>query len=306
MKLLDYVNSRDIREHLIKIEYTPSASESAWLIWQGKNQTLSVKHRSWKELIKYTEDCMIETEFFEIPKVSLSHFVKRYMEIEDMLISAFYKENDNAVSSCRMYFDDDGDRDWYNEPGIFASFDEAYKHALDDGEPPHPNFVEFVKTYIGYAGKQIFMRFNLEKEIVRVDENGYLTDEIDYYIFQGIFKNMNFSFPIPFKKGDIVRTVRGLYTRPSYCEGTFVINTVDDEVNGVMIDDNGNVYHQRVFNYMDLEYVSSPHNHEVKLLNPISEYMRKEIDVAALLNKYRHILYACDANRVRMLADIYQ
>lgn len=71
MKLLDYVNSRDIREHLIKIEYTPSASESAWLIWQGKNQTLSVKHRSWKELIKYTEDCMIETEFFEIPKVSL-------------------------------------------------------------------------------------------------------------------------------------------------------------------------------------------------------------------------------------------
>ena len=36
MKLLDYVNSRDIREHLTKIEYMPSASESAWMIWQGK------------------------------------------------------------------------------------------------------------------------------------------------------------------------------------------------------------------------------------------------------------------------------
>ncbi len=105
--------------------------------------------------------------------------------------------------------------------------------------------------------------------------------------------------PIPFKKGDIVRTVRGLYTRPSNCDGTFVINTVDDEVNGVMVSDSGNVCHQRIFNYMDLEYIFRVHEEEVKLLAPISKYMKEEIDIAALLNEYLYVLCSCEANRVK-------
>ena len=156
MKAIDFVNSKDIREYWEKIGYESSALESAWLIWQGKNQTVKEKHLAWSKLIDSSIDCSILAGAFDLPQKSLHNFLSRYIEIDEELIKAFYTEGDHAVFSYRMYFDDDGDRDWYNEPALFNSFEDAYEHARDGGEPPHPNFVEFVKTYIGSEGKQIF------------------------------------------------------------------------------------------------------------------------------------------------------
>ena len=158
MKIFEYVNSKDVREYWGEIRYNPTALESAWLIWQGKNQVLCEKHASWLSILNDCEDCAVPAGFYDLPQESLRNFLKRYIELENELISAFYREDDNAVFSYRMYFDDDG-REWYNEPALFHSFDDAYEHAIDGGEPPHPNFVEFVKTYIGNEGKKIFVRF---------------------------------------------------------------------------------------------------------------------------------------------------
>ena len=185
MKTIDFVNSKDIREYWEKIGYEPSVLESAWLIWQSKNHTVAEKHEAFREIIDTTEDCDIPAGEYAAPQPPLHEFLKRYISVEDNLISSFYKTEDNAVYSYRMYFDDDVDRDWYNVSSLFRTFNEAYAHFQDDGEPPHPNFVEFIKTYIGAEGKQIFVRFNLKNEIVRVDETNYLMDinEKEFEIF---------------------------------------------------------------------------------------------------------------------------
>lgn len=315
MHIYNFINSKDIQAHWENINYVPTALESAWLVWQSKNHTLGEKHTAWKTIVDGYEDCAIPAGIHDLPQPSLHEFLKQYTEIELCLISAFYKDEPNTVYSYRKYFDDDGSRDWYNEPALFHTFDKAYAHAKGDVEPPHPNFVEFVKTYIGAAGKQIFVRFNSEKEIVRVDECNYLCDEKDYEIFQAVFRNMWFLLPTPFKKGDIVKTVRGKYTRPSVFADLFVLTSVSNEGDrvdyfkengdgsdmtayGYFIDRDGVAYHECVHNYMDLEYIQTPLADENKLLLPISKYLKEEIDLGLLLGAYRNILCKNEANDV--------
>jgi len=297
MEIIEYINSNDIRNYWSEIGYKPSALESAWLVWQGKNQTLKEKHSSWIDIINSFADCSIPAGLFDLPQRPLFDFLKRYIKIEDNLISSFYRKDTNAVYSYRMYFDD-GDHDWYNEPALFHSFDEAYDHAKDDGEPPHPNFIEFIKTHIGSEGKKIFMRFNMKKEIVRVDESNYLTNEKDYEIFQEVFRNMSFEFPLPFKKGDIVKTAHALYTLPSYYGDVFAVSSVGKFIYGFTIDNAAVVYNECISDYMDLEYVKAPLTKEKKILDYMSKYIEEKIGMAELLNKYRYTISTWQQTRL--------
>lgn len=305
MNITEYVNSQDIRTYWIEIGYAPSALESAWLIWQGKNHMVSEKHTSWVSIMNHSADCAIPAGSFDLPQESLHNFLRRYLEIENELIEAFYRNDEHAVYSYRMYFDDGG-RDWCHEPALFGSFEEAYGHARDGGHPPSPNFVEFVKSYIGDEGRKIYARFNLDKEIVRVDEYNYLVNEKDYEIFQEVFRNMYFEFPTPFQKGDLVQTVRGLYTRPSYCGGTFVINSVEKAIQGFAVDSCGSVFLECIDGYMDLEYVRRPFTQEEQVLDLISKHLKDEIDLTVLLNEYQHACCSCEATRIRLMTNFLQ
>ena len=182
------------------------------------------------------------------------------------------------------------------------SFDDCYNEYVR-WLSSHPNFVEFIKTYIGKEGKQIFVRFNLEKEIVRVDESNYFSDEKDYEIFQEVFRNMRFEFPTPFKKGDIVKTVRGLYTRPSYCGGTFVLTSMEKTAYGFAFDAAGVAFHGCIPDYLDLEYDSRLLVNEERVLALISKYLKDEVDLVTLLNEYHYILSINAANRIRLLSQ---
>ena len=297
----DYINSKDIRDYWNEINYSPSALEAAWLIWQGKNQTLKEKHTAWMSLVSEAFDCSSPNGDFDLPQQSLHEFIKRYIDLEKELLAAFYKNEQNAVYTYRIYFDDV--IGWHNESAIFFDFDEAYEHARDLGAPPHPNFVEFIKTYIAVSGeaKRIFARFNLEKEVVRVDESNYFSNEKDYEIFQEVFRNMRFEFPTPFQKGDIVETVRGLYTRPSHRSGIFVLTSIGEMVYGLAIDVAGAAHCMCITEYMDLERIHKPLIKEDKALMPISKYLKEEMNLATFLNEYRYILATNDAKKFRLL-----
>jgi hypothetical protein len=235
----------------------------------------------------------------------LHQFLKRYVELEEELIASFYKVETNAVYSYRMYFDD-GSRNWYNVSAMFKTFDEAYVDSWDE-ELPEPNFVEFTKTYFGAEGKQIFVRLNAAKEIVRVDETNYLASDEEYSVFQFGFQEMNFEFPLPFKKGDVLRKARGRYTRPHYSYDTYAFESIDNEcgytiAKGYVADENGDVQNVSIHMYMDLEHVSSPLVNGEKALLPIGKFLSGEIDLALLLGAYRDICCRSEANMVNLHA----
>ena len=307
MKVFDFVNSKDIREYWQQIGYKPSSLEAAWLIWQSKNHTVEEKHEAWQEIIDKAEDCNIPIGEYATTQPPLHEFLKRYISVEDNLISSFYKAEDNAVFSYRMYFDDDDDRDWYNVSAFFRTFDEAYAHFRDDDEPPYPNFVEFFKIYIGAEDKRIFVRFNSKMEIVNVDETNYLINinEREFEIIQFVFQEMNFEFPIPFKKGDIIKRVRGIYTRPSCYYEKYVFESIVNEygytvVKGYSADGDGTIQYESIHLYMDFEYMTLPLGDKDNILTPISKYLSGEIDLALLLGAYRYILSKYELSVMRL------
>lgn len=310
MEFYNFINSKDIQVHWENINYVPTALESAWLVWQSKNHTLEEKHAAWQNILDNFEDCLIPKGRFNLSPRWLHPFLRKYMKIEKYLIQEFYREEPNAVYFYRECFEEDGRKDWFDEAILFRTFGEACAHAKSERDLAPPSFVEFVKIYIGEEGKQLFVRFNLDDEIVRVDERNYLVFEADAEIFQEVFRNMWFSFPTPFKKGDIVKTTLGKYAHPTTFADLFVLTSVCTEVerpmtdgsdmtaHGYFIDRDGVAYHECIHNYMDLEYVKPPLTDENKLLLPISKYLKKEIDLALLLGAYRNILCKNEANDV--------
>ena len=307
MEIYDFINSYDIKEHWEKLDYQPTALESAWLVWQSKNHTLEEKHMAWRNILDNSEDCLISKVRFNLPQRWLHHFLRRYMKIEKYLIAEFYREEPNSVYSYRIYYSDSYRGEWCEDWSLYSSFNEAYNEVCVETQCA---FFEIIKTYLGKEGKQLLVRFNPEKEIVRVDENHYVTDENGYEIFNEVFENMWFSFPTPFKKGDIVKTVLGKYARPTTFADLFVLTSICTEVerpmtdgsdmtaHGYFIDRDGVVYHECIHNYMDLEYVKTPLADENKLLLPISKYLKEEIDLGLLLGTYRNILCKNEANEV--------
>ena len=309
MHIYNFINSKDIQTHWETINYVPTALESAWLIWQSKNHTLEEKHAAWQNILDNSEDCLIPKGRFNLSPRWLHPFLREYMKIENYLIKDFFREEPNAVYFYRECFEDDARKDWYDESILFRTFGEACAHAKSERDLAPPSFVEFVKIFIGEEGKQLFVRFNLEDEIVRVDERNYFVFLIDTERFQEVFRNMWFSFPTPFKKGDIVKNVLGKYTRPTTFADLFVLTSVCTEYReggdgsdmtayGYFIDRDGVAYHECIHNYMDLEYVKTPLANENKLLLPISKYLNEEIDLGLLLGAYRNILCKNEANEV--------
>ena len=60
MNILNFINSKDIREHLKAINYEFNSLEAAWLIYHSRNATIEEKHAAWRELINTMPDCKIE------------------------------------------------------------------------------------------------------------------------------------------------------------------------------------------------------------------------------------------------------
>ena len=94
--ILQFVNSKDIREYLRTIDYQFNALEAALLIWQSRNTTVEKRHQAWKQVIKESPDCPVEIRMNASPQLSLHDFLQEYMEMENRLLDQF-RNADGAV-----------------------------------------------------------------------------------------------------------------------------------------------------------------------------------------------------------------
>ena len=56
MDLFQFINSKDIEEHLKAIDYKLSTMEAAWLVWQCTHASLAQKHEAWERIIHTMPD----------------------------------------------------------------------------------------------------------------------------------------------------------------------------------------------------------------------------------------------------------
>ena len=74
MDIFDFVDSRDIREHLRSIDFQPSTIEAAYLVWFSKTATLDQKCEAWQEIARTMPNCSLEATLAGLGRPAIPDF----------------------------------------------------------------------------------------------------------------------------------------------------------------------------------------------------------------------------------------
>lgn len=310
-----FVNSKDIREHLRKIEYNFSPLETAWLIYTCNRLSYEEKKAAWKELIATMKDC-------EIPKrpnckewESLHEFLKEYIQLIDKQIEEFYTDSREERNVYMYSFLYRGDCTWCEEyKTVFASYEECLEAYRKDADNLH---IDLKKGETGILRYRIKKQSLEEPEHVMIIEYRGDNQIEDVILDTGLddagndlvnwsFEGLWFDFPTPFSKGDVLWFPKDANHVQQNCDGPFVLEGLSTWGNnqsviengditdmngyGYFLNTNGTVYYDVVQDYMDLEYYPGSFTGNWKILLLLSKFISGEVGLEFFLCAYRHAL----------------
>ena len=202
MEFYKFINSKAIREHLRKINWTIEPDAAAWLIWHWEGP-IEEKLAGWKYIIDDTEDCKLKDRLHFCETPSLHEFLKKTIKVYKKHTDSFC---DNRMECCcyklSTYYTDFSHIDYDTvfqlspiDKRISTTIHEKVVEDLNEG-----NVLKFVVT------KQVYDCDN--KETATFDPKlrmiGYDCSDEDWLNIEEVFMNQWFYFPLPFKAGDIV------------------------------------------------------------------------------------------------------
>lgn len=319
MDFYNFVNSKDIREYHQTIGYQYNAVEAAWLVSQCRNASMEKKHEAWQWIIDNMPDMKIECVSLrkEYRDLSIHETLKRYMEMQNRFLDEYRTKSDGWVYtyyfSCRM---SDGVLVWDDRNGIFCSWDKCFKHIFNDSDLEDVESIKIYRVPIDegdYPYTRGCVNLSIYCSIMDV-EIGVESDTAKEYIdLEHIFDDMWFAFPVPFKKGDIVRVLHYSWkTEPIVIEGIVAPpgrdldeyikhlkehggDSSDMNIWGYAVGDlthYSGVYNEVWWNYMDVEYYREELVGRERALIPISAWLKGELgdDVTLLLAAYQRAM----------------
>lgn len=280
--------------------------KSAWLVYQSNNHTIEEKHEAWRWIIDNIPDCEVKGKNIETPQKSLHEFLKRYMEIENAIITDFFAHEVGAVYIYRALWKSDLEKyddgaEWHKVDSIFATFDEAYADATEDNELA-PLFLEFEKKHLGAHGKSIRVRMTPDRQPVFLDEEFVLESKEESDLYYNVFFYLHFDFSTPFSKGDIICPAKVKHKNPRAWDATFAIGEKDENgtPTGYMAEDEY-VYCERIYSAIDFELLEGEPRRDQRMLLPISKYLKGELDLSLLLGACRIITLEIQKNETNSL-----
>ena len=166
--------------------------------------------------------------------------------------------------------------------------------------------------------------FSARREILDVHFTPINDEEQELLCY--FFRGMWFHFPVPFEKGDVVvRFDEDKYPGHRFAEGPFVLRDItpwyiarldderrkryedgrngdDTDMNawGYFQDEDGRIYCETMFNYMDLELYKGPFEGRRRLLKALSNYVKGKIGVDLLMTAYRKVMIDAFADDVML------
>ena len=114
MDIINFIDSKAIREHLHSINYQPkSSAEAAFIVWNSQNHSLDEKFKAWEWIIQNMEDfdtlAVFKRAYYLEKGISdeichsLHKGLKKYMELQKKLIEIATKTEENTVFSFEYY-----------------------------------------------------------------------------------------------------------------------------------------------------------------------------------------------------------
>lgn len=318
MDIIKFINSKDIANHLKKINYQFSPLEAMYLIHTSRKISLDEKHEAYKELIKLSPDCVVDERRSDLKTQPMSAFLQELMIRQNLLIADCKQGGEYAFYYSSYY--SKGDKAWidnYNPfSEVYPTYDKAFKAVLDEDAVK----VRVTKKYIE-NNRNIELTLFPDGRVIDVD--CYQSDPyIDY------FRWMWIDIPTPFKRGDIVTNI--LEQRwDKYEEQVIVLDHLDnwgskqlsengfcdgknagefdfkawDRVRqyhreggdtsdmcytGYVCGDSLTLYWDTAWNYLDLEYYRGKFDGKKDVVTTMSNHLKGKID-GELLAKAYHI-----------------
>ena len=165
--VLNFIKSKDIREHLLKIGYNFTTAEKAFVIFHADHKTLNEKHEAYKLLIETEENTEILKRKNTNYHPSLFGLLRNYIEIENAIIKEFYDGN-KAVYRFKYMCGDDSEF-CENYSTIFPTLDDCMlqceTEVADDDEV---RFYVVRKDSLDQTGDFVEVTFNPSGKILSI------------------------------------------------------------------------------------------------------------------------------------------
>lgn len=317
MDFTNFIASGDIAEYLREINYSFTAPEAAFLVYQNENAALEEKFTAWEWIINNMPDCSVKERRNMNAVPSFHAFLGMYIELQKKCLNLF-RQRDNSVflpSYCTKLLYSSDERagktfTYYNYTDIcFSNIGDCVAHMKKEAEEYEEDELKElrIKKIPIDEPRQApadTLTMNRNGEILSVDIHGLTGKELDTVL---TFDGMWFAFPTPFKRGDI------LIRRGGYYEETFVLgnlctwdsetcrkqgvrekqaaaadrilanllrdgDTTDMSASVYIISDYGEIIPDNIDNYLSFEKNREPLKSRQRLLMPLSRALKNEID----------------------------
>ncbi len=280
MDVLNFVNSKDIKNYLLDIDYKFSTIECAFLVYQSAYTTLNEKHIAFNEILETMPDesLILKNNTFNSIKSYIRHFVSN----ERILLKEFFKNNKNCVYSYNVFFDYYGSSKL--EPGrVFLDYENCIEDISEKVKTFEFNNIEVIKFYLDNS-KKIKLYLNSNMKISAVISSAF--DDAK----EILFNEFQIHIPIPFKKGDILYDSKALFDDIVF-GGPFVFIDVLNEnssmlANGYFENEKGKIFNSYHPCYMDLEFVSIENQTVSNSMVAFSNYIKNDTNLNEFLSLY--------------------
>ena len=298
-----FVNSKDIRKYLEEIDYSFTTAEAAWLVYQCRDATLKVKEDAWKKIIETMPDQSINSFHFDKPFESIHKAILDFIQLKRQAYEMFLKESPDAFYQYTLVYSD-GSKE-YDQSLLYSSYEKCFSQLKKElyEEADERDLSGLIRRSQINCLYHISTSYNQNGEIMDINiPSAYGVLDWDLLDF---FDGLWFHFPAPFKKGDII--CDPLRPWASFCNGPIVMtgctpmwfekdgrshaDISDMAVSGYFQSENGTLYQEITYNYMDFEYFPAEKlTGKKRILKALSNLIKEEIGLELFIKAYHLII----------------
>lgn len=205
MNIYRFINSRDTREHLKKLNYSFNMQEAAYTVWKCKSATLREKEDAWNRIIETMPNCTLQKRL-NMREISDFHaFLKNCIDIQKLMLQNFMR-NDNCIYFFSVRYRNKAGNKCYYESDVFSDYTKCLNACIREISNFHCDRAVIerhtINNYYNTGNHSSSCVVNSHGEVMEIDCWQDIDDDSYdiYYAFQGMW----FDFPTPFHCGDIV------------------------------------------------------------------------------------------------------
>lgn len=287
INIFDYINSKDIANHLKNIGYQFSTLEMVWIISNHTNLTYDKRKELYLEIITSYKNIELSSKYTENRSYkTLSAYLDLYIKESDKAIESFKKEDPGCVYK---YIE-------YTKNGKYVSEDlyTTYNELIDNLDPFDDSYyIECIKFNTN-TKEYINVLYNIDKSI-----HSYYADYSNKVIDTTLLENLCLNIPLPFKYGDLI------YSKTNSEVYVYEGNNLEEDKYGIIEDldisdmylsiiklkDNSTIIDSENLNHcIDIEYYTGVIEGRNKILKSISDYYKGGDIIRLLLEHHNSIL----------------